>query len=57
MRLGEIKHLYETNKALEDLGIRRITRNDIAPTVKHVSELTGIPEDQLHLLGSGGKIS
>lgn len=55
MRLTELSNVFEGGKALADIGVRRIKKGDILPTIKHVSDVTGIPEEDLHQLGSVGK--
>lgn len=54
MRLTEIV-VKEGGLALRDAGIQRIKREDIPATVQLVSQITGIPVEDLHPLGSVGK--
>lgn len=58
MKLEHFRSIVnEDSKALAHLGTKRIDRNDINPTIKFVSELVGIPRNELHPLGSVGKIA
>lgn len=47
--------IKEGGFALKDVGVRRISRIDILPTIQLISKTTGIPVEDLHPLGSVGK--
>lgn len=57
MRLFEINPIFESGKALSDVGTRRIKREDIDATIDHISKVMSIPKEDLHALGSVGKIA
>lgn len=54
MRLVNIV-IKEGGNALKGVGVERIQREDIPATVQLVSQITGIPTEDLHPLGSVGK--
>jgi len=54
MQTQEIKPKRGGN-ALKHLGVIRISKQDILPTIKYFAQLTSIPLDDLYLIGSGGK--
>lgn len=57
MKLHEITPLNENStKVLRRYGVSRIKKGDIAATLKHVSELSGIPTKDLIKIGSTGKL-
>jgi hypothetical protein len=43
--------------ALKSVGVQRIDRDDISSTLTYVSNLANIPKEDLHLIGSGGKVA
>ena len=43
--------------ALSSVGVTRINKEDVRPTIEFVSRISGIPTKGLHLLGSTGKSS
>lgn len=55
MKLTDIV-IKEGGYALKDAGVGRIKREDIPATVQLVSQITGIPTEDLHPLGSVGKM-
>ena len=57
MRLFEINPIFESGKALSEVGTKRIKRDDIPATIEHISSLMSIPKEDLHPLGSVGKIA
>lgn len=54
MKLTEIV-VNEGGAALKTAGVQRINREDIPATVQYVSQISGIPVENLHPLGSVGK--
>lgn len=56
MRLAEIVLIKEGGYALKDAGVGRVKKEDIPATVQLVSQITGIPAEDLHPLGSVGKM-
>ena len=54
MKLQEII-LKEGGAALKAAHVGRIEKSDIPTTINYVSKLSGIPEKDLHILGSAGK--
>lgn len=54
MRLHDARLLQE-DKALRDVKVLRVRKDDIEPTLRYVSQISGIPFDDLHLIGSAGK--
>lgn len=54
MRLTEII-VKEGGNQLKDAGVTRVKREDIPATVQLVSQISGIPVEDLHPLGSVGK--
>lgn len=57
MKLVEVKPIFEGNKALSDLGISRIKREDIPSTINHFCELASISKEDLHVIGSTEKLA
>lgn len=55
MKISEVVKLKEGGYALKNTGVTRIKREDIPATVQHVSQVSGIPIEDLHPLGSVGK--
>lgn len=55
MKLSELSVIEEGGAATADAGTTRIKRADIPATIKHASELSGVPVKDLHKLGSTGK--
>lgn len=57
MRLFELNPIFESGKELAEVGVRRIKKEEIDATLAHISELMAIPKEELHPLGSVGKIA
>lgn len=55
MRLHQLFRLNEGGFALKEAGVKSINRDDIPATLTYISRITGIPENDLHPLGSVGK--
>ena len=56
MKLSAITILKEGGNATAQWGSTRVNKADIPSTIKHVSELCGIPVRDLHAIGSVGKV-
>ncbi len=56
MKLDEIAE-KTGGHAMAEHGVTRIKAKDISATLKHFSKVSGIPVNQLHLVGSAGKIA
>lgn len=56
MKLLDIKNIYEGGAATSKWGTDRINKEDIPATIHFVSNITKIPEKDLHPLGSVGKM-
>lgn len=56
MRLVDTKLLKETGKALRESNIVKVPRELIPDILQYVSSLTFIPVEDLHLVGSSGKV-
>lgn len=57
MRLIEVKPIFESGKILADVGVTRIKKDDIPATIEYISKVTAIPKEDLHPIGSVGKIA
>jgi hypothetical protein len=56
MQLNEIKPIHEGGKALAKLDVQRIKKYDIPATIRYVSEIIGVPVNEMKPLGSVGKM-
>lgn len=56
MKLRQLK-LLEGGNALANAGVGRIERKFIPSVIEYISHLSGIPKNDLHSLGSTGKVS
>jgi hypothetical protein len=56
MKLIDLKNIYEGGAATSKWGTTRINKEDIPATIHFVSNVSGIPEKDLHPLGSVGKM-
>jgi len=57
MRLLDAKLLQEDNKAMSDFKLLRVTKGSEKGIINYVSELSGVPIEDLHPVGSTGKAS
>lgn len=55
MKLNDLKYLKEGGAALKSKNVIRIAKNDIPATIKHVSQISGVPTKDMYPVGSVGK--
>ena len=51
----KLVQLFEGGKVLKSVGVGRINKEDVPATIQYVSKLAGIPNEDIHPLGSTGK--
>lgn len=58
MKTADVIKTTQSDKSLSKAGFdtQRIKRTDIAATLKHVSEIIGVPTRHMHKLGTTGKL-
>ncbi len=55
MRLVDAKLLKEDNKAMSNVDILRVPKGSETGIIEYVSRISGVPVEDLHLVGSTGK--